>query len=194
MSRRGRPAAVVELSEVEYDTLSRWARRHSTARSLWLRSRIVLACGEGDSNDEIADRLGCSPATVSKWRRRFVKDRLDGLADLARSGAPRTISDDIVEAVIVDALESTPGADTHWSTRGMAAKHGISRESVGRIWRAFGLTPHIVEEFKISPDPFLVEKIRDIVGIYMSPPRTSRPGKSSPRCARTTPPRSSSSS
>lgn len=170
MSRRGRPAAVVELSEIEYDTLSRWARRHSTAQSLSLRCRIVLACAAGDTNNEIAERLGCATATVSKWRVRFVTGRLDALADLPRSGTPRTISDDIIEAVVVDALETTPGADSHWSTRGMAARHGISRESVGRIWRAFGLTPQVLEEFKISPDPLLVEKIRDIVGIYMSPP------------------------
>jgi transposase len=170
MVKRGRPAAVVELSEGERDTLQRWARRPSTAQSLALRARIVLACADGLTNTEIAAKEGRSQATVSKWRQRFAKDRLDGLADLPRSGAPRTISDDVVEAVIVDTLETTPGADTHWSTRGMAAKHGISRESVGRIWRAFGLTPQVVDEFKISPDPFLVEKIRDIVGLYMSPP------------------------
>lgn len=170
MVKRGRPAAVVELSEGERDTLQRWARRPSTAQSLALRARIVLACADGLTNTEIAANEGRSQATVSKWRQRFAKDRLDGLADLPRSGAPRTISDDVVEAVIVDTLETTPGADTHWSTRGMAAKHGISRESVGRIWRAFGLTPQVVDEFKISPDPFLVEKIRDIVGLYMSPP------------------------
>jgi len=170
MARAGRRSAVVELSETEYEALSRWARRHSTAQSLSLRARIVLACAEGDTNTEIAEAMRCSPSTVSKWRNRFVADRLGALADLPRSGAPRTISDDVVEAVIVDTLETTPGADTHWSTRGMAAKHGISRESVGRIWRAFGLTPQTVDEFKISPDPFLVEKIRDIVGIYMSPP------------------------
>ena len=107
---------------------------------------------------------------MSKWRRRFAVGRLEALADLPRSGAPRKIGDDVIEAVIVDALETTPGADTHWSTRGMAKQHGISRETVGRIWRAFGLTPHVIDEFKISPDPLLIDKIRDIVGIYMSPP------------------------
>ncbi|MCP4962403.1 MAG: IS630 family transposase [Actinomycetia bacterium] len=170
MASRGRPAAVVELTESERHTLERWSRRHSTAQSLSLRSKIVLGCADGLANNEIAADLRCSAATVSKWRRRFVTDRIKGLADQPRSGAPRTITDDIVEAVIIDTLETTPGADTHWSTRGMAAKHGISRESVGRIWRAFGLTPHVVDEFKISPDPLLVEKIRDIVGLYMSPP------------------------
>ena len=170
MGARGRPPAVVELSESERETLTRWARRHTSAQSVSLRARIVLACDEGLTNDQIADRERCSPATVSKWRRRFATDRIKGLADAPRAGAPRKISDDVVEKVIVDALETTPGADTHWSTRGMAARHGISRESVGRIWRAFGLTPHVVDEFKISPDPFLVEKIRDIVALYMSPP------------------------
>lgn len=170
MAKRGRPAAEVVLSNDEQETLQRWARRHSTAQFLVLRSNIVLACDRGSTNNEIATELGCSPATVSKWRRRFAVGRLEALADLPRSGAPRKIGDDVIEAVIVDALETTPGADTHWSTRGMAKQHGISRETVGRIWRAFGLTPHVIDEFKISPDPLLIDKIRDIVGIYMSPP------------------------
>lgn len=170
MGKRGRPAAEITLTETERDTLQRWAQRHSSAQSLALRSKIVLACDKGLTNNEIAPKLNCSAATVSKWRRRFAEDRLDGLADLPRSGAPRTIADDVIEAVIVDTLETTPGEDTHWSTRGMAKKHGISRETVGRIWRAFGLTPHVVDEFKISPDPLLIEKIRDIVGLYLSPP------------------------
>jgi len=170
MGSRGRPAAVVSLSDEEREMLERWSRRHSTAQSMSLRARIVLGCADGLTNDQIAEEVRCSAATVSKWRQRFVKGGIGALADASRSGGPRTIGDDIVEAVIVDTLETTPGADTHWSTRGMAAKHGISRESVGRIWRAFGLRPHVVDEFKISPDPFLVEKIRDIVGIYLSPP------------------------
>lgn len=174
MGMRGRPAAEITLTETERDTLQRWARRHSSAQSLALRSKIVLGCDTGLTNNEIAEKLDCSPATVSKWRRRFVSGRLQGLADLPRSGAPRTITDDVVEAVIVDTLETTPGEDTHWSTRGMAKKHGISRETVGRIWRAFGLTPHVVDEFKISPDPLLIEKIRDIVGLYLSPPLKRR--------------------
>ncbi|MBI1844795.1 MAG: helix-turn-helix domain-containing protein [Actinobacteria bacterium] len=107
---------------------------------------------------------------MSKWRLRFAEHRLGALADLPRSGAPRTVSDDIVEAIIVDTLKTTPGEDTHWSTRGLAARHGDSRETVGRIWRAFGLQPAAIGEFKISPDPFLVEKIRDILGLYLSPP------------------------
>ena len=170
MGKRGRPAAEIDLTDTERDTLQRWARRHSTAQSLVLRSKIVLACDDGSTNNEIARDLRCSAATVSKWRRRFAASRLKGLADLPRSGAPRTIQDDVIEKVIVDTLEATPGEDTHWSTRGLAQKHGISREAVGRIWRAFGLTPHVVDEFKISPDPLLIDKIRDIVGLYMSPP------------------------
>ena len=167
---RGRPPAPVELTNTEELTLQRWARRHSTAQSLALRSRIVLAANSGGSNNDIALRLNCSAATVSKWRLRFVENGLDALADLPRSGAPRKISDDQVEAVLVETLETTPGADTHWATRGLAAKHDMSRETVRRIWRAFGLRPHVVEHFKISPDPLLIEKIRDIVGLYLSPP------------------------
>ena len=170
MGSRGRPAAAVTLTDSDRATLERWARRHSTSQALALRSRIVLGCAEQRSNLEISGELGCSKATVSKWRLRFAEHGLGALADLPRSGAPRTISDDVVEAVLVDALETTPGRDTHWSTRGMAAKHNISRETVGRIWRAFGLTPHVVDEFKISPDPLLIEKIRDIAGLYLSPP------------------------
>ncbi|WP_330507487.1 IS630 family transposase, partial [Gordonia prachuapensis] len=135
-----------------------------------LRSRIVLACAAGESNAAIAARLGCNPATVSKWRRRFAADRLEGLVDAPRSGAPRTISDDDVEAIIVETLETTPVDATHWTTRSLAARHDISHETVSQIWKAFGLKPWRQDEFKISPDPDLVEKIRDIVGLYMSPP------------------------
>jgi len=166
----GRPAAQIVLSEDERETLLRWLRRHKTSQQLAQRARIVLGCADGKTNLAIAQEENCSPVTVSKWRRRFAVERLQGLADLPRSGAPRTIGDDIVEAVVIDALESAPGEDTHWSTRGLAAKHGVSRESVGRIWRAFGLKPWVQDEFKISPDPLFVEKVRDIVGLYMSPP------------------------
>lgn len=166
----GRPATAIVLSGEERATLQRWLRRHNTSQQLARRARIVLACAEGDTNAVIAKREGCSPVTVSKWRLRFASERLGGLADLPRSGAPRTMGDDVVEAVVIDALESAPTADTHWSTRGLAAKHGVSRESVRRIWRAFGLKPWEQDEFKISPDPLFVEKVRDIVGLYMSPP------------------------
>jgi transposase len=114
--------------------------------------------------------VGCSPVTVTKWRHRFATDRLDGLVDAPRPGAQRTITDDTVEAVVIDSLETTPPDATHWSTRGLAAKHGISRATVGEIWRAFGLKPGRQDEFKISPDPQLVEKTRDIVGLYLNPP------------------------
>jgi transposase len=138
---------------------------------LALRSRIVLACADNDrSRDEIAASVGCNPATVTKWRHRFATDRLDGLIDEPRPGAARTIGDDIVEAIVVDTLETAPPDATHWSTRGLAARHGISHQSVSEIWKAFGLKPWRADEFKISPDPQLIEKTRDIVGLYMNPP------------------------
>jgi len=170
MVNRGRPATQIVLTDIERETLQRWTRRRSSTQSLVLRSQIVLGCDSARTNNQIAAELGCAPATVSTWRQRFAKDRLRGLADLPRSGAPRKIGDDVIEKVIVETLETTPGEDTHWSTRGMAQRHGVSRETVGRIWRAFGLTPHVIDEFKISPDPLLIDKIRDIVGLYMSPP------------------------
>ena len=171
MARRGRPPVQIRLTGNERKTLERWARRHSTSQALALRCRIVLLCADpGLSRDDIASRVGCNPATVTKWRARFAADRLDGLMDAPRSGAPRKISDDVIEAVVVDALENTPGQDTHWSTRGLAAKHGISRQTVSEIWKAFGLKPWRQNEFKISPDPLLVEKIRDLVGLYLNPP------------------------
>jgi transposase len=168
--RRGRPTVEIELSAGERKTLQRWARRHSSSQALALRCRIVLACAEGRSNIEVAAELGCHPYTVAKWRHRFARDRMDGLADGPRPGAARKIGDDTVEAVVVDSLETTPPDATHWSTRALAAKHGISHTTVREIWRAFGLKPWRADEFKISPDPELIEKIRDIVGLYMSPP------------------------
>jgi transposase len=170
MARRGRPTAVIELSDTERETLQRWVRRHSSAQALAQRSRIVLSCGEGHSNQEVAAAERVHPATVAKWRRRFAADRLEGLRDAPRPGAERTIADETIEAVIVDTLESTPGEDTHWSTRGLAAKHGISKTTVAEIWRAFGLKPWKQDSFKVSPDPDLVEKVRDLVGLYMNPP------------------------
>jgi transposase len=170
MARRGRPTVEIKLSGNERKTLERWARRHSSAQSLALRCRIVLACAEGRTNEDIAAELGVHPVTVSKWRKRFAADRLDGLVDAPRPGAVRTISDDTVEAVVVDTLETAPPDATHWSTRGLAAKHGISRQTVSEIWRAFGLKPWREDSFKVSPDPELVEKIRDIVALYMNPP------------------------
>ena len=170
MGQRGRPTPSIELSDPERETLRRWVRRHTSAQALALRSRIVLACAEGHTNQQVAAAEGVHPVTVGKWRRRFAADRLEGLCDAPRPGAERTIADGTIEAVIVDTLESTPGADTHWSTRGMAAKHGISKTTVAEIWRAFGLKPWKQDSFKVSPDPDLVEKVRDLVGLYMNPP------------------------
>src|SRR5262245_16928097 len=155
MARRGRPTAVIELSDSERETLQRWTRRHSSAQALALRSRIVLACAEGKANGEVAQACGVNPATVSKWRRRFAADRLEGLVDAPRPGATRTVADETVEAVVVDTLESAPVAATHWSTRGLAAKYGISKTTVAEIWRAFGLKPWRADGFKVSPDPDL---------------------------------------
>lgn len=170
MARRGRPTAVIELSDTERETLQRWVRRHSSAQALAQRCRIVLACAAGHSNAEVAAAERVHPATVAKWRRRFAADRLEGLRDAPRPGAERTIGDETIEAVIVDTLESTPGEDTHWSTRQLAAKHGISKTTVAEIWRAFGLKPWRQDSFKVSPDPDLVEKVRDLVALYMNPP------------------------
>ena len=170
MGQPGRPTPRIELSDTERETLQRWVRRHSSAQALAQRARIVLACAEGLTNAEVAVDERVHPDTVSKWRRRFAADRLEGLGDAPRPGARRTIADETIEAVIVDTLESTPGADTHWSTRGLAAKHGISKTTVAEIWRAFGLKPWKQDSFKVSPDPDLVEKVRDLVGLYMNPP------------------------
>lgn len=170
MRRAGRPTVAITLTGDERKTLERWARRHSSSQALAQRCRIVLACAEGATNREIADRLQCHPVTVSKWRIRFAKDGLDGLVDAPRPGAQRTIADDVIEQVVIDTLESAPGEDTHWSTRGLAAKHGISHQTVAEVWRAFGLKPWKQDSFKVSPDPDLVEKIRDLVGLYLNPP------------------------
>ena len=171
-SRRGRPKAELVLTAEERAVLERFTNRRKTAQALALRARIVLACAEKaqPSNQQVAQRLGVNQATVGKWRRRFVAERLDGLLDDPRSGAPRTISDDKVEAVIVKTLEETPVDATHWSTRSMAQKAGVSPSSVGRIWRAFGLQPHRYENFKLSTDPLFIEKLRDVVGLYLDPP------------------------
>lgn len=173
MPRPGRPTVEIVLSDQERDTLERWARRHSSSQALAMRCRIVLACADGDTNIEAAKTAGCTPTTAGKWRRRFAADRLEGLVDAPRPGAPRTVTDDIVEAVIIDTLETAPRDATHWSTRGLAAKHGVSRTTVSEIWRAFGLKPWKQESFKLSPDPQLIEKTRDIVGLYLNPPEAA---------------------
>jgi len=161
---------VLELAEGERDQLLRWSRRATSAQSLALRSRIVLACADGLDNKQVAAKLGIVPATVGKWRRRFVERRMDGLLDEPRPGGPRSISDEQIEAVIVATLERTPKDATHWSRASMAAETGLSRSTIGRIWREFRLKPHLVETFKLSSDPLFIEKVRDVVGLYLDPP------------------------
>jgi transposase len=158
------------LSEAEQGELACLAARRNTTQALALRARIVLACADGAANKAGAAQLGVCQDTVGKWRRRFITERLDGLYDEPRSGAPRGIDDARIEAVIVQTLESLPADATHWSSRGMARARGLSVSSVQRIWRAFGLQPHRLETFKLSTDPDFVAKVRDVVGLYMSPP------------------------
>lgn len=168
--RTGRPKAALILTDQERQRLQSLAHRSRSAPFLARRARIVLTCAEGRDNKIVARRLHVTPATVSKWRGRFVRDRLDGLYDEPRPGAPRTITDEQVEQVIIRTLETTPRGATHWSVRDMAKAAGLSRMAISRIWRAFGLQPHRSETFKLSPDPLLVEKVRDIVGLYLNPP------------------------
>jgi transposase len=158
------------LSEDERMTLERWARRPKSAQALALRCRIILAAADGETSTDIANRLGVTRSTVGKWRVRFAAQRLDGLHDEPRPGKPRSIGDDDVERVIVKTLEETPPDATHWSTRSMALATGMSQTAVSRIWRAFGLKPHLAETFKLSPDPLFIDKVRDIVGLYLNPP------------------------
>jgi transposase len=170
MARTGRPVPPLVLADEERRVLQQWARRAKTAQALALRSRIVLACAEGTANKEVAARLGVTPQMVGKWRARFVASRLDGLADEPRPGQPRKITDEQVEEVIVKTLEhKPPSQDTHWSTRSMARATGLNQTAVSRIWRAFGLKPHVQETWKLSTDPQFIEKVRDVVGLYLDP-------------------------
>jgi transposase len=166
MARR----AEIVLTDEEREVLERWARRPKSSQALALRCRIVLAAAEGRRSKDIAAELGCDPDTVGKWRGRFAARGLDGLHDEPRPGKPRSISDDDVERVIVKTLEEKPRDATHWSTRSMAQATGMSQTAISRIWRAFGLKPHQSETFKLSPDPQFIEKVRDIVGLYLNPP------------------------
>jgi transposase len=170
MAPRGRPKAELVLSDEERDVLERLTRRRKSAQAMALRARIVLACASGKSNTEVATDLKINQATVGKWRRRFVDRRLGGLFDEPRPGAKRTITDDLVEAVVIKTLEEKPTDATHWSTRSMAAATGMSQTAVSKIWRAFGLQPHRAESFKLSTDPQFIEKVRDVVGLYLDPP------------------------
>lgn len=166
----GRRMAALVLSEEERAELSALAARRNTAQALALRARIVLGCATGAENQQVAADLEVDQTTVGKWRRRFVERRMDGLHDEPRSGAPRSIDDARIEAVIVKTLESVPPDATHWSSRSMARASGVSVSTVQRIWRAFGLQPHRLETFKLSTDPDFVAKVRDVVGLYVSPP------------------------
>jgi transposase len=163
-------AVAIELSSEERERLEAWARRRKSAQALAARSRIVLLAADGLKNTEIAAELGIRRATAAMWRSRFAVDRLDGLLDEPRPGRPRTISDAQVEEVIVKTLESAPRDATHWSTRSMAAEAGLSQTAVSRIWRAFGLQPHRQDTWKLSKDPQFIEKVRDVVGLYLNPP------------------------
>jgi transposase len=160
----------IELSDQEREALETWTRRRTTAAALSQRARMVLACASGQSNTQIAARLGVHRNTVGLWRRRFVEFRLDGLLDEPRPGQPRKITDAKVEQVITKTLESTPKDATHWSTRSLAAEVGLNQTAVARIWRAFGLAPHRQQSWKLSKDPLFVEKVRDVVGLYLNPP------------------------
>ncbi len=168
--RIGRPVPELILSDGERETLQNWARRPKSAQALALRARMILRCSEGLTNTQVAGLVQVRIATVGKWRQRFVERRLDGLLDEPRPGAPRKVSDAEVERALTMTLESTPKDATHWSTRSLAKESGLSRSTVGRIWRAFALQPHRSETFKLSKDPLFIDKVRDIVGLYMDPP------------------------
>jgi transposase len=163
-------AVAIELSDEERLQLEAWTRRRRSAQALAQRSRVVLLAADGLSNTEIAKRLGVSRNMAATWRSRFAEHRLDGLTDEPRPGRPRTITDEQVDAVITTTLESTPQDATHWSTRSMAREVGLTQTAVSRIWRAFGLQPHRQETFKLSKDPLFVEKVHDVVGLYLNPP------------------------
>lgn len=173
MARTGRPKAELVLTDEERQQLLRWSRRAKSAQTIALRSRIVLTCAEGLTNKAVAERLGCSTNTVNKWRARFVTDRLDGLVDEPRPGRPPTITAEQVEDVVVATLESTPAHATHWSRAKMAQRSGLSKSTIGRIWKAFELKPHREEGFKLSTDPLFVDKVYDVVGLYLNPPEAA---------------------
>lgn len=173
MATRGPSLPELTLLEAERDQLERWLRRRKSAQDLALRSKIVLECATGASNSEVARRLQVSLPTVRKWRSRFLERRLDGLVDEPRPGRPALISIDRVEQVVVDTLETTPKNATHWTRTKMSKKSGLSKSTVGRIWKAFGLKPHLEEGFKLSNDPLFTEKVYDIVGLYLNPPESA---------------------
>jgi transposase len=168
--RTGRPKKALQIADEDCEKLNSMARRPKTAQAMAMRARIVLDCARGLSNAEVARKLHITSATVGKWRERFRKAGLEGLWDEPRVGAPRTITDQKIEEVVTKTLETMPANSTHWSTRLMAAETGLTQNAIVRIWRAFGLQPHRVENFKFSKDPQFIEKVRDIVGLYLNPP------------------------
>jgi transposase len=170
MPKTGRPKTALVLTDEERETLTRWSRRAKSSQALALRCRIVLACADGLSNVEVAQRFGVTRPTVGKWRSRFVSDRLEGLTDEPRPGRPPSITVDQVEDVVVATLEETPKNATHWSRTSMAARSGLSESTIGRIWRKFELKPHRADTFKLSTDPLFVDKLFDVVGLYFNPP------------------------
>lgn len=170
MGKPGRPKAELALLDDERAELLRLTKRARSNRHLAFRAKLVLACAEGATNTAVARKHRTTNDTVGKWRKRFIERRLEGLYDEPRVGSPRKFSDEEIEAVVVKTLETTPKGRTHWSTRKMAEKVGMSHTTIGHIWRTFGLKPHLTESFKISPDPQFVDKVRDIVGLYMNPP------------------------
>ena len=167
---RGRPKNRLKLSPCERQRLQNWSKRRKTAQALALRARIILLAARNWNNIEVADELQITRQTVGRWRRRFIEKRLQGLLDEPRPGAPRKMSDADIEQVITKTLESTPRGATHWSTRSMAKATGMSQTAISRIWRAFALQPHRSKTFKISRDPLFVDKVRDVVGLYLNPP------------------------
>ena len=168
--RTGRPKAAVVVSAIECQELTALARRVRSAPQAARHARIILACAAGQDNRTVARRQRVAPATVGKWRQRFIAARVAGLFDEPRAGAPRRVTDAAIEDVVVRTLETTPRGATHWSTRDMAKATGLSAMTISRVWRAFGLQPHRTETFKLSPDPQLIAKVRDIVGLYLHPP------------------------
>jgi transposase len=169
----GPAAPVVELTDDERVQLTAWTRRAKSANALAMRARIVLAAADGLGNTAAAAKVGVEVGTARKWRARFLAERLEGLLDEPRPGRPRTVTDEQVEAVITRTLETTPADATHWSTRSLAAELGLSQSAVSRIWRAFGLQPHRQESWKLSKDPQFIDKVRDVVGLYLDPPEAA---------------------